>query len=46
MIESGQLVDLKMLDVAGRYPMAPASKGRAQSLTPRTEPPVSVLIPS
>ena len=46
MIESGDLVNLKMLDVAKRNPVAPASKGRALSLMPRVEPPVSVTAPS
>ena len=41
LIESGDLVNLEMLDVARRDPMAPTSKGRAPSLTPSVEPLVS-----
>ena len=42
MIESGDLIDLKMLDVAKRDPMAPTSEGRPPSPTPGAEPLVSV----
>ena len=45
-IESCDLVNLKMLDVARRDPMAPTSKGSTPLLTPTAEPPVGVPIPS
>ena len=46
MIESDNKVDLEMLDVARRDPMAPASKRRATLPTPRVEPLISGLTPS
>ena len=45
-IESGNWVDLKMLDVAERDPLAPTSRGRAMLPMPRVEPPVGVIPPS
>ena len=46
MSEKGDLVNLNMLDVAKRDPMAPTSKGKAPSLMPRLEPLVSMATPS
>ena len=46
MIQSGNVVDLEMLDVAEKGHVAPASEGRALSLMPRLEPPVSVTAPN
>ena len=45
-IESGDLVDLRMLDVAKRDPVASTSRGRAPLLMPRAEPLVGVTAPS
>ena len=45
-IRSGDLVNLEMLDVAKRDPVAPTSKGRALSLMPMVEPPVGGTTPS
>ena len=45
-IKSGNLVDLGMLDVARRDPVAPVFKEGVPSLMPGVEPPVSVPIPS
>ena len=45
MIQSGNMVDLEMLDVAEKDPVAPASEGGAPSPMPRAEPPVSVTTP-
>ena len=45
MIQSGDLIDLEMLDVA-KDPVAPSSKGRAPSLMPGAEQPFGVNTPS
>ena len=45
-IESGDLVNLRMLDMAENDPMALTSKGRAPSQMPRVVPPFSVPAPS
>ena len=41
-IASGDLGNLKMLDVAERDPMAPTARGRTPSPMPRVEPAVGV----
>ena len=46
MIESGNLVDLEMLDMAEGDPVTPTSRGRALSTMTRAEPPVGVTAPS
>ena len=45
-IQSGNLLDLEMLGVAEKDPMAPAPEGRALLLMLRVEPLVSVTTPS
>ena len=45
-IQSGNLLDLEMLDVAEKDPLAPASEGRAPSPMPRAEPLVGAIVPS
>ena len=45
-VQSGDLVNLKMLDVAENNPVASASEGRAPSPIPRVEPLVGVTAPS
>ena len=45
-IQSSNLLDLEMLDVAEKDHVAPASEGRAPLLIPRTESLVSATIPS
>ena len=45
-IQSSGLIDLEMLEVAEKDPSGPTSAGRAPSLMPRVEPPVSVTTPS
>ena len=46
MTHIGNLVDLEILDVAEKDPVAPASKGRSLLLMPRVEPLVGVTTPS
>ena len=45
MIQGGDMVDLEMLDVAMKDPVAPTFEGRAPSVMPRLEPPVGVTTP-
>ena len=46
MVQSGNMLDLEMLDVAKKYPLAPTSEGRAPALMPRAEAPVHVTTSS
>ena len=45
-IQSGDMLDLKKLDVAEKDPTAPTSEGRTQKPMPRVDPPVGVTTPS
>ena len=42
MIQSGTLVDLEMLHVAKKDPVASVSEGKAVLSMPRVDPPISV----
>ena len=46
LLERGDLLDLKMLDMAGKHPVTPAPAERALSLRPRVEEPISVPTPN
>ena len=45
-IQSSDLLDLGMLDLVEKDPMAPTSEGRVPSPIPRAEPPIGVTAPS
>ena len=45
-VQSSDLLDLGMLDVAEKDPVVPASEGRSSSLIPWVEPPIGLTAPS